>query len=469
MLLHALHRGTHFHPCALPLAAIFLYALGIVSPGPASAVWTKFDMVRQDAAGDYLWAYPENWSSGVPTSTASVEIGDDGSGRALHCVIKSDAHSDAFELAEHARTEGTTLRIVEGVGLTFHGNVTLSKDRESWTYLDGSMYGTGGIGEKNIILIGGPWGRPDQGLPSTGHVLISATGSLDAWYVGINKTLRNPQWATNMYNNALTRNTGSEIVVTDGRLTAREGLRISTADPNDPGALRLRGSATFQHNFTPGEFYNQPIYGGIPQMRGVEVWAGVWEIDGGDVTIDVQDIYLHGNKHFTSGEAVLRLTGDGVSTINVADTADITDALLDVDGLNVPEGVYKVIDADSFIGTNLRFAPGTDTDMWSFQFDTDDGDLLLTYGTLRIMGDVDESGYVDDHDLSLLLAYWGYGAAWTQGDLNENGTVNDDDLSLLLAHWNEGTLPLAGEAIPEPAALSILLLAGLPALRRRRK
>ena len=141
----------------LPVARSVLAALctfGMVSLDAASGGWTQFDMVRKDGAGDYLWSYPENWNSGVPTSSTSVEVGDDSSGRALHAVIKSDAYCDQFELAEHGRTEGTTLRIVEGATLTFHGSVTLSKDRESWTYLDGSIYGTGGIGEKNTIVAG---------------------------------------------------------------------------------------------------------------------------------------------------------------------------------------------------------------------------------------------------------------------------------------------------------------------------
>ena len=63
-----------------------------------------------------------------------------------------------------------------------------------------------------------------------------------------------------------------------------------------------------------------------------------------------------------------------------------------------------------------------------------------------ILGDADMSGYVDDNDLSLLLANWGTGTEWGQGNFIDNDpaidpTVNDDDLALLLADWNQGTPP----------------------------
>ena len=55
----------------------------------------------------------------------------------------------------------------------------------------------------------------------------------------------------------------------------------------------------------------------------------------------------------------------------------------------------------------------------------------------RIMGDVDLSGYVDDDDLSLLLANW----SMEEPDLNGDGIVGDDDLHILLANWGEGGSP----------------------------
>ena len=55
-----------------------------------------------------------------------------------------------------------------------------------------------------------------------------------------------------------------------------------------------------------------------------------------------------------------------------------------------------------------------------------------------IVGDADLSYYVDDDDLSLLLANWDTETGWKKGEFDCEGVVDDDDLSLLLAHWGEG-------------------------------
>ncbi len=169
--------------------------------------------------------------------------------------------------------------------------------------------------------------------------------------------------------------------------------------------------------------------------------------------------------------ATLKLTGDGISTIhNVGATTLGAMSLLDVSELSVAPGTYTVIDGVSISDGGLAFAPGTDTGNWSFAVDSPNGNLLLTYDLGGvIMGDVDGSGYVDDYDLSLLLAYWDYGAEWTQGDLNADQAVDDDDLSLLLSHWNEGTLPPPDSPVPEPATLVLLTIGAWALIGMRRR
>jgi hypothetical protein len=84
------------------------------------AIWTQFEMNLADSEDRYLWTASENWTKGVPNSDLCVEIGDDHSGQALHCVIPAgcSAVCQHFELAEHGRTQGTTLRLEKGASLT---------------------------------------------------------------------------------------------------------------------------------------------------------------------------------------------------------------------------------------------------------------------------------------------------------------------------------------------------------------
>jgi len=160
---------------------------------------------------------------------------------------------------------------------------------------------------------------------------------------------------------------------------------MSTCDANRPGTLRLRGKATFT---------SEP-----DSTHGIDIWCGIWEIDGGQAQIRVGDIEFWGNKFkdafntrtnsaVGAGLAVLKLTGDGVSTIHAQNVDFVDAAVLDVSGLKIPGGTCRVIDGAAISGTpaprrgggtNLRFAPETDTGKWSFKFDRANGDLMLTF------------------------------------------------------------------------------------------
>ena len=79
------------------------------------------------------------------------------------------------------------------------------------------------------------------------------------------------------------------------------------------------------------------------------------------------------------------------------------------------------------------------------------------------MGDANVDTFVDDDDLSLLLANWHQDVGWDKGNFNGDNIVDDDDLSLLLANWTgSGT-------VPEPASAILALLGASLLVRRRRQ
>jgi hypothetical protein len=336
-------------------------------------------MNRGDPSGSYLWTTPENWTLGVPRAGVDVEIGDDHSGKALHCVIPAgtDAICDRLELAEHGGTQGTTLRLEAGATLTIRESGVLSKDRESRCHIDGMLRC---LKPGSTLRIGGPWGRPDRGEPASCRMVIGPAGAVQAWFIGINTDHRSGSvpsapWGPRFF----ARSTDSGIAVNGGKLVAREGLRISTTDAGRPGFLRLRGGATFTSR-RDGRY-------------GIDLWCGVWEIDGGKARIRVGDIEFWGNKFADAksgakkkrvgpGLAVLKLSGDGISTIQARNVEFVDAAVLDVSSLKVPAGTYRIIDAERLGKTSLRLAKGTDRGKWSLKFDRSEGDLLLTYNPL---------------------------------------------------------------------------------------
>ena len=81
-----------------------------------------------------------------------------------------------------------------------------------------------------------------------------------------------------------------------------------------------------------------------------------------------------------------------------------------------------------------------------------------------IPGDATGDGLVGSDDLVLILSNWGISQATrSQGDVTGDSFVGADDYVQVLTYWGTVAAP---EHLPEPASLSLLVLAGLALVRR---
>ena len=139
---------------------------------------------------------------------------------------------------------------------------------------------------------------------------------------------------------------------------------------------------------------------------------------------------------------LIQLLPDNNSTTPELNTTffDAFDAIVQVDG--------------------ATYGGGHKTEIW---------DALASHGiTGPLPGDADRNGFVDDDDLSRLLANWGLDTDWPGGEFIGDHIVDDNDLSLLLANWNGGAGPPESGAAPEPGTVMLLAAGACISLVRRR-
>ena len=96
---------------------------------------------------------------------------------------------------------------------------------------------------------------------------------------------------------------------------------------------------------------------------------------------------------------------------------------------------------------------------------------IIAPSTVFHFGDLNGDNAVNVGELGILAGNWGAtNATYEQADFNGDGVINVGDLGILADQWGwTWTGPLTPPtSVPEPATLSLLALAGLAIVRRRR-
>ncbi len=155
-------------------------------------------------------------------------------------------------------------------------------------------------------------------------------------------------------------------------------------------------------------------------------------------------------------------TGDGWEEAGGTGTHALAEAFLLGDStIDAAQSVDLGMGYDAFVGAEDLV----------FTYLTDEGEViagLVEYISSIIPGDANWDGVVDAADYIALKQNFGAasGATYHDGDFDGDHDVDLDDLAILKAYFGQG--PEESPAIPEPATLSLMGLAGLVVLRRRR-
>jgi hypothetical protein len=137
-------------------------------------------------------------------------------------------------------------------------------------------------------------------------------------------------------------------------------------------------------------------------------------------------------------------------------------ALTGPNSTDIPPGTALLQPGDYTLGGSaLALALGSNGDS---QTRTGSFDVSLKF---VILGDANQDGTVNFSDLLILAQNYGkQNATLAEGDFNLDGTVGFADLLLLAQDYGQTSMPTALSAVPEPAAVGLLLLAAA-GLRRR--
>lgn len=131
---------------------------------------------------------------------------------------------------------------------------------------------------------------------------------------------------------------------------------------------------------------------------------------------------------------------------------------------------WTLVDLSPLAGAKCLYFNLTSTDNGDYGMNTPAYFAIDNIEFAPMPGDADIDGNVDVVDLGILATNYGTsGTQWGDGDFNEDGTVDVDDLGILATAYNGGSASATSQAVPEPSALSmVLVLCGLSLWARKR-
>ncbi len=355
------------------------------------AVNSIFQEVTADGNGDYRWNESDNWSVGIPTSSDQARIGDGTA--AVECVIEATGLQVQWAMIGlEGGDPDSVLRIKSG-DIWAPNGVVAGYSQIGHLIIEGGTLDIG-PGAYEQLRVGG------QSSGASGSSMLMTGGSLN-----VSKWLR---VGIDYSSGGVEVTSGCVAEFSGGTITVR-AVGVGSTDANDPGILKISGTANFD---ATGNYDS-------------EIRDAILEVSGGNATINL------GVFELTKSTSVLKLSGSGVSTINGTTVTLASGSILDVADLNVSDGNYVVINGTSITDNGLAFAAGTDANVWSFTVDTGNGDLILTKGggpptyTLTVNSGSGDGSYEADTVVNIYADTPGVGLIfddWT-GD-----TTNIDDI-----------------------------------------